>query len=79
MTSAANSAVLRAYIALQIFAAQEPVRIRAGLASVILAAGAWTGLDVSGYLEQAAVIGAIALPVLVGESTRKRVSPSYDQ
>jgi hypothetical protein len=76
---AANDASLRAYVALQLFAAQEPVRVRAGLASLILAAGGWLGLDVSGYLEEATVIGAVALPIIVGESTRKRVSPTYDQ
>ncbi|MFJ6720501.1 hypothetical protein [Streptomyces sp. NPDC091259] len=75
---AANDITLRAVVACQIFAAQEPVRVRAGLASLILAAGGWLGLDVSGYLEEATVIGAVALPIIVGESTRKRVSPTYD-
>jgi hypothetical protein len=74
-----NDVALRTLVAVQIFAAQEPVRVRAGLASLILAAGAWLGMDVSGYLEEATVIGAVALPILVGESTRKRVSPTYDQ
>ncbi|MEU8840243.1 hypothetical protein AB0D97_14080 [Streptomyces roseus] len=74
-----TDAALRANVRLQIFASDEPVRVRAGLASVILAVGAWTGLDVSGYLEEATVIGAIALPIIVGESTRKRVSPTYDE
>ncbi|MGW6948993.1 hypothetical protein ACWGHD_18965 [Streptomyces xanthophaeus] len=76
---AVNDAATRAYVRVQIFAAQEPVRLRAGIASIILAAGAWLGLDVSGYVEQVAVVGAVVLPILVGESTRKRVSPTYDQ
>ncbi|MEV6684440.1 hypothetical protein AB0N28_03695 [Streptomyces sp. NPDC051130] len=75
---AVTDVTLRAYVALQIFAAQEPVRVRAGLASLILAAGGWLGLDVSGYLEEATVIGAVALPIIIGESTRAKVSPTYD-
>lgn len=75
---AVNEVTLRAVVALQVFAAQEPVRVRAGLASVILAVGTWMGLDVSGYLEEATVIGAVALPIIVGESTRKRVSPTHE-
>ncbi|WP_030962670.1 hypothetical protein [Streptomyces sp. NRRL S-378] len=77
--SAVNDAVLRGLVAAQLFAAQEPVRLRAALASAILAAGAWLGLDVSGYVEQVAVIGAVVLPIIIGESTRKRVSPTTDQ
>ncbi|MER6485734.1 hypothetical protein ABT264_19525 [Streptomyces virginiae] len=77
--TAINDAATRAFVAVQIFAAQEPVRLRAALASAILAAGAWLGLDVSGYVEQVAVIGAVVLPIVIGESTRKRVSPTTDQ
>ncbi|MCY0926227.1 hypothetical protein OTB20_08410 [Streptomyces sp. H27-H1] len=79
ITERINDATTRAYVALQIFAAQEPVRVRAGVASVVLAAGAWLGLDVSGYLEPTAVVGAVVLPILVGESTRRKVSPTHDQ
>jgi energy-converting hydrogenase Eha subunit H len=76
---AVNDFTLRGVVKAQIFVAQEPVRLRAALASGILAAGAWLGLDVSGYVEHVAVIGAVVLPIIVGESTRKRVSPTYDQ
>ncbi|MFG2292046.1 hypothetical protein [Streptomyces sp. NPDC048603] len=76
LTTAVNDATLRAYVWLQIYAGQEPVRLRAALLSAILAAGLYLGTDVSGWAETAATIGAVVLPVVVGESTRSRVTPA---
>jgi hypothetical protein len=76
---AVNDAATRAFVAVQIFAAQEPVRLRAALLSLILAGGLYLGIDVSGYAETIATIGVVALPIIVGESTRRRVSPTYDR
>jgi hypothetical protein len=71
-----NDLSLRAYVWLQIFAAQEPVRLRASLMSAVAAAGflfpAVAQADITDSLVGVAVV---ALPLLVGESTRKKVSP----
>ncbi|WP_328967949.1 hypothetical protein [Streptomyces sp. NBC_00239] len=71
LKAAAHGAALRAYVRLQIYAAQEPTRLRASLTSLILAAGLWLGVDVSGFAETVATVGVIALPILVGEVRRK--------
>ncbi|MFF1684496.1 MULTISPECIES: hypothetical protein [unclassified Streptomyces] len=68
---------LRARTALKRFAAQEPVRLRVALLS-LFAAGAFlvpalANADVAGTLASA---GVIALQVLVGESTRDKVTPA---
>lgn len=72
-----NKIFLRAYVRLQIFAAQEPVRTRAALVSLVTAAGllfpALADADVSLAVASA---GAVALPVLVGESARRKVTPA---
>nr|WSW58490.1 hypothetical protein OG513_07780 [Streptomyces sp. NBC_00998] len=77
--NAVNDAATRAFVRLQIFSAQEPVRLRAALLSLILAGGLYLGIDVSGYAEAIATVGVVALPIIVGESTRKRVSPTHDR
>ncbi|WP_432157773.1 hypothetical protein [Streptomyces sp. bgisy153] len=68
---------LRAYVALQIFAAQEPVRLRAGLVAALAAAALYVpALSGPGIVEKAATVGVVLLPILVGESARKRVTPT---
>ncbi|MFJ4768471.1 hypothetical protein ACIP88_05040 [Streptomyces uncialis] len=76
LRTAFNDATLRAYVRLQIFAAQEPVRLRAALTSLVLAGAvlipALADEDVARTI---ASIGVVVLPVLVGESARSRVTP----
>lgn len=72
-----NDLTLRLYVRLQIFAAQEPVRIRAALTSLVLAAALYVpGLATDGLAEKIGAVGAIVLPILVGESTRRKVTPA---
>ncbi|GAB1326959.1 hypothetical protein ACE1SV_12980 [Streptomyces sennicomposti] len=67
---------LRAQAALQVFAAQEPVRLRAALTSLVLTAGLLVPALATGHTaETIGAVGAVALPILVGESTRNRVTP----
>ncbi|MFE5828729.1 hypothetical protein ACFQ8W_00410 [Streptomyces sp. NPDC056508] len=68
---------LRAYVSLQVFAAQEPVRLRAALTSVALMGALFVpALANDAVAEKVGVVGAVVLPILVGESTRKRVTPA---
>ncbi|MGH8964979.1 MAG: hypothetical protein ACRDXB_06580 [Actinomycetes bacterium] len=72
-----NDLALRAYVALQVFASQEPVRLRAALTSAVLAAGVLVPALAS--QEAAQSVGgvlAVVLPILVGESARKKVTPA---
>ncbi|MDX2794012.1 hypothetical protein [Streptomyces scabiei] len=72
-----NDLTLRAYVALQTFAATEPVRLRAALTSLVLAAAfVFPVLSAPGLAEKIGALGVVALPILVGESTRSRVSPA---
>lgn len=72
-----DSLSLRAYVALQGFAATEPVRLRAALTSLVLTAGlVFPALAADGVAEKIGVVGVIALPILVGESARRKVTPS---
>jgi hypothetical protein len=67
---------LRAYVALQVFATTEPVRLRAALTSLVLAGAMFVpALGVDGVAEKIGAIGVVALPLLVGESTRTKVTP----
>jgi hypothetical protein len=67
---------LRAYVALQVFAATEPVRLRAALTSLVLAGAVFIpALATSGVAETVGAVGVVALPILVGESARRKVSP----
>ncbi|MFJ5103187.1 hypothetical protein [Streptomyces sp. NPDC088554] len=76
LTKYVNDLTLRLYVRLQIFAAQEPVRLRAALVSAVLAAGllipALADADVAQII---GAVGAVVLPILAGESTRSRVTP----
>ncbi|KUF18859.1 hypothetical protein [Streptomyces silvensis] len=67
---------LRAYCRLQVFAAQEPVRLRAALTSLFMAGALFIPALASGDVAQSlGTLGAVVLPILVGESTRAKVSP----
>jgi len=57
------------------FAAQEPVRLRAALTSLVLAGALFVPAIDAGTAETIGAIGAVALPVLVGESARRKVTP----
>ncbi|MER5501365.1 hypothetical protein ABT096_29750 [Streptomyces sp. NPDC002561] len=75
-----NDLVLRAYVRLQSFAAQEPVRLRAALTSAVLALGVL--VPALAAQETAQTVGgvlAVVLPILVGEGARKRVTPVDEQ
>lgn len=66
---------LRAFYALQEFAETEPVRLRALLTSAALAlAVVFPAID-AGTAETIGAVGVVALPLLVGESTRRKVTP----
>lgn len=68
---------LRARATLQQFAAQEPVRLRAAITSLFLAAGVLVPALATGHTaETIGGIGAVVLPILVGESTRSKVTPT---
>jgi hypothetical protein len=68
---------MRACPALQTFAAQEPVRLRAALTSLIIAGGFLVpALANQNVAQTIASIGVVALPIAVGESTRARVTPA---
>ncbi|MFD3361613.1 hypothetical protein ACFWW5_00735 [Streptomyces albidoflavus] len=67
---------LRALVALQVFAAQEPVRLRAALTSLIMAGAFLFPAMTADAAERVAYVAAIVLPVLVGESARRQVTPA---
>ncbi|MYW28318.1 hypothetical protein [Streptomyces sp. SID2119] len=72
-----NDLTLRVYVRLQILAATEPVRLRSVLTSAVLALAFFVPSlaqpDVTDHLVS---FGAVALPILVGESARNKVSPT---
>ncbi|MFB7919237.1 hypothetical protein [Streptomyces sp. NPDC056061] len=71
---------IRAYVWLQIFAMQEPVRLRAALTSAVLALGVLVPALAS--QETAHTVGgvlAVVLPIVVGESARRRVTPADEE
>lgn len=71
-----NGAYLRALLRLQAFSAQEPVRLRAALTSIALIAALYVPGVVSADLaDEIGVVGAVVLPIVVGESARKKVTP----
>ncbi|GGX26889.1 hypothetical protein [Streptomyces chryseus] len=72
-----NDITLRAYVRLQIFAAQEPVRLRAALTSLVLLGAVYVpSLSGDGVAEMVGAVGVVALPILVGESARRKVTPA---
>ncbi|WP_326812107.1 hypothetical protein [Streptomyces scopuliridis] len=78
LTAYLNDLFLRLYVRLQVFAAQEPVRLRAALTSAVLAlAFVFPSISAS-VAERVGFVGAVALPILVGESARSRVTPTSD-
>ncbi|MFF3140398.1 hypothetical protein ACFVRU_01365 [Streptomyces sp. NPDC057927] len=67
---------LRARAALQKFAAQEPVRLRAALTSLVIAGGILVpALANQETAQTIAGIGVVALPLAMGEVTRTKVTP----
>lgn len=67
---------MRAVAWLQTFAATEPVRLRATLASLFMAASVLVPALADGHTaERIAGVVAVAVPIVVGESTRQRVTP----
>ncbi|GAA3018458.1 hypothetical protein [Streptomyces fulvorobeus] len=77
LTAFLSDLTLRAYVALQVLAATEPVRLRAHLLALV-AAGAFfiPALADADVAQSVAGVGAVALPILVGESARRKVSPA---
>lgn len=72
-----NDLTLRAYVKLQILAATEPVRLRSVLASAVLALAFFVpSLAQADITDHIVTFGAVALPILVGESARSKVSPT---
>ncbi|WP_406161003.1 hypothetical protein [Streptomyces canus] len=66
----------RAFLALQEFAEKEPVRLRAALTSLALGlAVIFPAID-AGTAETIGAVGVVALPLLVGESARRKVTPA---
>lgn len=71
-----NDLTLRAYVRLQLFAAQEPVRLRAALTSLVMAGAVFLpGLAQGDTASTIGGVAAVVLPVLVGESARRKVTP----
>jgi O-antigen ligase len=69
-----------AYVVAQSYAVREPVRVRAWLTSgIVLVGSAVPALTVSdGTAGVLAAVALSALVVCVGESSRKRVSPTNE-
>ncbi|WP_327712383.1 hypothetical protein OG912_32190 [Streptomyces sp. NBC_00464] len=67
---------LRVYVALQVFASQEPVRLRAALTSAVLALAFLVPSITASVADRVGFVGAVVLPILVAESARKKVSPT---
>ncbi len=68
---------LRVKATLRKFATQEPVRLRAALTSLVMAAAVLVPALADPNLAQAVgATAAVILPIVVGESTRTKVSPS---
>ncbi|MDH6625738.1 hypothetical protein M2271_003549 [Streptomyces sp. LBL] len=68
---------LRVKVKLQAFAATEPVRLRAALTSLIIAGALYVPiLSQPGLAENLGALGAIVLPIVVGETTRAKVTPA---
>ncbi|MGW0468328.1 hypothetical protein ACWDX6_24135 [Streptomyces sp. NPDC003027] len=71
-----RNACIRIYVALQVFAAQEPVRLRAALLSLVAAVAVLFPAVADAEITDSVIgVAVVALPLLVGESTRKRVTP----
>ncbi|WP_097964590.1 hypothetical protein [Streptomyces sp. or20] len=72
-----NDLTLRAYVKLQILAATEPVRLRSVLTSAALALAFFVpSLAQADITDHIVTVGAVALPILVGESARSKVTPT---
>ncbi|WNI28651.1 hypothetical protein [Streptomyces sp. ITFR-6] len=78
LVEAVRDLPLRLYVALQVFASQEPVRLRAALTSAVLALAFLTPSITASVADRVGFVGAVLLPIVVGESTRKKVAPADD-
>ncbi|MET9126910.1 hypothetical protein [Streptomyces sp. NPDC004528] len=77
LTAFLNHLALRGAVALQTFASTEPVRLRAYLTSLIIAGGILVPALANEQLAQTtAGIGVVALPIVMGEVTRTKVTPA---
>jgi hypothetical protein len=77
LKTALDDITLRAYVALQVFAHTEPVRLRAAvLSAVAFASFTIPALADADVAQSVASLATVALPILVGESTRSKVSPT---
>lgn len=78
LSSAVNTLTLRALVAAQVFATTEPVRARALLVSLFMAGAVLIpALATEGTSQTLAGVVIVALPLIAGESTRQKVSPTY--
>ncbi|MFB7479560.1 hypothetical protein ACFUEM_08580 [Streptomyces anulatus] len=72
-----NDVTLRAYVKFQVFAEDEPVRLRSVLTSAALALAFFIpSLAQADITDHIVTVGAVALPILVGESARSKVTPT---
>jgi hypothetical protein len=71
-----HALTLRGVVALQVFAATEPVRLRAALTSAAMVAALFVPALNGGVAERIGTVGAVVLPILVGESMRSKVTPT---
>lgn len=77
ITGFINQLMLRAYVALQVVAATEPVRLRSALTSLVILGALYVpALNTPGLAEKVAAVGVVVLPLVVGESTRRKVTPA---
>jgi hypothetical protein len=75
LVEAVRDLPLRLYVAVQVFASQEPVRLRAALTSAVLALAFLVPSITASVADRVGFVGAVVLPILVAESARKKVTP----
>ncbi len=78
LVEAVRDLPLRLYVAVQVFASQEPVRLRAALTSAVLALAFLVPSITASVADRIGFVGAVVLPIVVGESARSKVSPAED-
>lgn len=77
LTALFRRLTLRGYVALQVFAATEPVRLRSALTSLVILGALYVpALNAPGLAEKVAAVGVVVVPLVVGESTRRKVTPA---
>ncbi|MFJ3588590.1 hypothetical protein ACIQUY_04780 [Streptomyces sp. NPDC090231] len=78
LVEAVRDLPLRLYVAVQVFASQEPVRLRAALTSAVLALAFLVPSITASVADRVGFVGAVVLPIVVGESARSKVTPAED-